>query len=361
MRAIYISILLLSSYLLSAQDKGKFEFTESTHDFGEVKEEGGPITYDFEFTNSGAAPLIISNVKASCGCTTPAWSKEPVMPGEKGFIKAQYNPMNRPGAFNKSLTITSNGEATREILYIQGKVIPRIKTVEEELRVKIGALRIKNKTVNMGRINTKEGISRSIDVYNDSDSEFTFSQELVGPEFIKLSFEPQTLKAKEKGIIKVDYDPNFENSLGFQNHNVKFSTDESEDSEKQLNIMATITEYFAPLKDEEKASAPKLVIESRMIDFGNMTQGETKESQFLLTNEGKSDLNIRKVISNCNCVITTLTKYDLKPGESVNLLAKFDSKGRRGNQLKSITIYSNDPLSPTQVVSLKGQIETPKL
>jgi hypothetical protein len=361
MRAIYISILLLSSYLLSAQDSGSFEFIESTHDFGEVKEEGGPIIYDFEFTNSGNSPLIISNVKASCGCTTPAWSKEPVMPGEKGFIKAQYNPMNRPGAFKKSLTITSNGENPRSILYIQGKVIPRIKTVEEELRVKIGALRLKNKTVNMGRMTTKEIKSRNIDVYNDSDTELSFSQESVGPNFIKLSFEPQLLKSKERGIIKVDYDPNFENNLGFQNHNVKFSTDESEDSEKQLNIMATITEYFPPLSQEEKANAPKLLVASRMFDFGKMSQGETKESQFLLTNEGKGDLNIRKIISNCSCVLASLSKYDLKPGESVNLLAKFDSKGRRGNQLKSITIYTNDPLSPTQVISLKGQIETTKL
>lgn len=361
MRAIYLIIFVLSSHLLSAQGSGKFEFTEATHDFGEVKEEGGPIIYDFEFVNSGEAPLIISNVKASCGCTTPAWSKEPVMPGEKGFIKAQYNPMNRPGAFEKSLTITSNAENPRSILYIQGKVIPRIKTVEEELRVKVGSLRLKNKTVNMGRITTKESKSRNIDVYNDSDLEFTFSQEFIGPEFIKLSFEPQTLKPKEKGIIMVDYDPDFDNNLGFQNHSIKFSTNETEDSEKQLNIMATISEYFAPLTAEERTNAPKLTLEKRMFDFGKMTQDETKESQFVLTNNGKSDLNIRKVISNCSCVVANLSVYDLKPGESTNLVAIFNSKGRRGNQLKSITIYSNDPLSPTQVVSLKGRIETPKL
>ena len=195
MRTIYISLFILSSHLLVAQSSGKFEFDESTHDFGEVKEDAGAISYEFVFTNSGNSPLIINNVKASCGCTTPAWSKEPVMPGEKGFIKAEYNPLNRPGAFNKSLTITSNAES-QNILYIQGKVVPRIKYIEEELRVQVGALRLKNKTVNMGRITTENVSTRNIDVYNDSDKPITFSKKSVGPEFIKLAFEPQTLNAK---------------------------------------------------------------------------------------------------------------------------------------------------------------------
>ena len=327
MRIFYLLVLLLSGYIVSAQEKGKFEFVEETHDFGDVKEEDGPITYQFEFTNTGTTPLIISTVKASCGCTTPGWSKEPVMPGKKGFVKAQYNPLNRPGAFKKSLTITSNGENPREVLYIQGNVIPKVKTLEEELRVKIGALRMKNKTVNMGRVTTEKEVMRKIEVYNDSDSVLSFTGNFLAPEFIKLSFEPATLEPKAKGEIKINFNPNFKDNLGFQNYNVKFFTDESDDQEKELNVM------------------------------GKISKNTVKETQFTLTNGGKNSLNIRKVMSNCNCVIAQLRDYDVKPGESTTLTAKFDSQGRRGNQLKTITIYSNDPAAPTQTVSIKAQVE----
>ncbi|MEQ6121188.1 DUF1573 domain-containing protein [Reichenbachiella sp. MALMAid0571] len=357
MRIFNLLVLLLSGYIASAQEKGKLKFVEETFDFGEVREEADPIIHQFEFTNTGATPIIISNVKASCGCTTPGWSKEPVLPGKKGFVKAQYNPMNRPGAFKKSLTITSNGENPREILYIQGKVIPKVKTVEEELRAKSGALRMKNKTVNMGRVTTQKAVVRQIDVYNDSDSAFSFTGKVLAPEFINLSFEPTTLQPKTKGKININYDPNFQNNLGFQNHNVKFFTDESDEQEKELNVMATITEYFAPLSQEEKQQAPQLNIPNRISDIGKISKNTVKETQFTLTNGGKNNLNIRKVMSNCNCVIVQLQDYDVKPGESTTLTAEFDGQGRRGNQLKTITIYSNDPVAPTQTVSIKAVVE----
>ena len=106
-------------------------FETTDHDFGTVKEEGGPISHEFVFTNTGKAPVIINNVKASCGCTTPSWTKEPVAPGEKGTIVAQYNPQNRPGAFRKSITVTSNADPSTSVLYIKGNVTPKPKTPQE--------------------------------------------------------------------------------------------------------------------------------------------------------------------------------------------------------------------------------------
>src|SRR3989337_1775004 len=93
---------------LSYAQGGKFQFEKTVHDFGTVKEDGGPVSYEFTFVNMGKEPVIIANVKASCGYTTPGWTMEPVLPGKKGFVKAQFDPMNRPGTFNKTLTITSN-------------------------------------------------------------------------------------------------------------------------------------------------------------------------------------------------------------------------------------------------------------
>lgn len=101
----------------------KIEFSKETHDYGTVKY-GADGTCTFEFKNNGNEPLIISNAKGSCGCTVPEWPKEPIAPGAKGSIKVKYDT-KRPGAINKSVTITSNAvnEPTK-VIRIKGNVLP---------------------------------------------------------------------------------------------------------------------------------------------------------------------------------------------------------------------------------------------
>ena len=126
-KLILSSILSLGFALSYAQ--GVLTFEKTTHEFGDVKETGGPIAVDFKFKNSGDQPIIISNVQASCGCTTPDWTKTPVGPGQTGFIKAQYNPLGRPGQFNKSMTVTSNATEGTTVVFIKGNVVPDAATV----------------------------------------------------------------------------------------------------------------------------------------------------------------------------------------------------------------------------------------
>jgi len=108
MKKVSLFVLLLSATMFVMAEGPAIQFEETTHDFGIVDEKGGPVTCDFVFENTGDAPLIISNVRASCGCTTPEWTKTPIEPGEKGSITVAYNPLGRPGAFSKVATVTSN-------------------------------------------------------------------------------------------------------------------------------------------------------------------------------------------------------------------------------------------------------------
>jgi hypothetical protein len=95
-------------------------FEAQNFDFGKIKQ-GTPVTHEFKFTNTGKVPMIITNVAASCGCTTPDWSKDPIAPGGKGFIKATYNAAS-VGAFNKAVTVTANIPNGTVQLFIKGEV-----------------------------------------------------------------------------------------------------------------------------------------------------------------------------------------------------------------------------------------------
>jgi hypothetical protein len=101
-------------------DLAVFETPSLNHDFGKIKQ-GVPVTHEFKFINKGKVPMVITNVAASCGCTTPDWTRDPIAPGGEGFIKATYNAAS-PGAFNKTVTVTSNVENGFVQLFIKGEV-----------------------------------------------------------------------------------------------------------------------------------------------------------------------------------------------------------------------------------------------
>src|SRR5690349_3592189 len=108
MRQIFCALFAFASLLTSlpavAQQAPQLQFGEETYNFGTIGELKGPVVHEFVFTNNSSRPVKILKVQASCGCTTPAWSKEIVKPGGQGFIQARYDPKGRPGFFTKSLT-----------------------------------------------------------------------------------------------------------------------------------------------------------------------------------------------------------------------------------------------------------------
>jgi hypothetical protein len=91
-------------------------FGSLSHNFGNIIE-GQIATYEFQFKNNGTEPLKLTQVKASCGCTTPKYPTTEIMPGESANIRAEYNSAGRPGTFNKNIFVTSNaGDVTLTIL-----------------------------------------------------------------------------------------------------------------------------------------------------------------------------------------------------------------------------------------------------
>lgn len=113
----------LVSLAANAQ-KPVIDFATKSHDFGKINEADGNVTHVFDFTNKGKTPLVINRVQASCGCTTPAWTKSPIESEKKGTITVTYNTAGRPGTFTKTITVFSN-DSINQVLVIKGEVIPK--------------------------------------------------------------------------------------------------------------------------------------------------------------------------------------------------------------------------------------------
>jgi hypothetical protein len=124
-----LALLLIAAPVTCADDSTDgtplISFTELSYDFGSIKEEGGPVSHTFNFTNDGDAPLVIVSAKASCGCTRPKYPLHPVKPGKASSVKVTYLPDGRPGEFVKEVKVTTNDKKHKVIkLKISGTVIP---------------------------------------------------------------------------------------------------------------------------------------------------------------------------------------------------------------------------------------------
>lgn len=116
---------LLSIVMVIAAGNAEIKFEKTTHNFGIFSESQPKVTCTFKFTNVGDGPLIIHQAIASCGCTVPEYSKEPIKPGESGTITIKYDGYGRfPGRFRKSITIRTNGKTEITRLIIEGEMAP---------------------------------------------------------------------------------------------------------------------------------------------------------------------------------------------------------------------------------------------
>jgi hypothetical protein len=102
-------------------DGAKIQFAEKVINYGKI-DKGANGTRVFKFKNEGNQPLVLNTVRASCGCTTPKWTREPIAPGQEGEITVKYDT-NRMGNFHKTVTVNSNATNKTVVLTIKGQVM----------------------------------------------------------------------------------------------------------------------------------------------------------------------------------------------------------------------------------------------
>ncbi len=356
MRAGILVILLIGFTQLMGQ--GKVVFQKTTHDFGKLLESDGPAEVAFYFVNKGDSAIQITDVKASCGCTTPFWTVEPVLAGDTGLVTVKYTVTNRPGPFSKSVQVVANGEPESQVLEISGHVTPLPKSNEKELPVRFGALRMKHRSLNMGKITTEKVAVKLFDIYNESDSIILFDSVLVfAPEHLLVYFEPDHLPPKSMGSLVVEYDPNGKNALGYHVDELSIRTSVKLETMLEMRVTATVEEFFPKLTEDELALAPRLSVTDKILNKGSITEGDTLLAEFVLKNTGKETLLIRDVQPNCECLIVNLEEMKIEPNKEAKLEIAFVTAGRKGKQYKNVTIFSNDPTASARTVTIRADVK----
>jgi hypothetical protein len=225
-------------------------------DMGEVPE-GKPAEHDFKLYNTGKTPLLIADIKASCGCTTPLWSTQPIKPGEFGTVKAVYNTQGRPGFFNKSITITTNAENPTAVVYIKGSVVK----AEEAKKYSDTEIKLSPKIVfekpehNFGKVEKGTRLTLKLAIQNLGRSDLRISSVSASCGCVTFTQKQDFIKSGESGMVELIYTPV---GMNDQKEIVYFKSNDVTAPSKAFTINAQVLESLknSSILMENNSSVP---------------------------------------------------------------------------------------------------------
>ena len=184
----------------------KIKFDSYKFDFGDIAEDGGEVEHKFTFTNLTGKPVVILDVATGCGCTTPNFSRKPVLHGQQGEIVIVFDPMTRPGRFTKGVMVYTSVSTNGISLTIEGNVLPRKKTLEEEYPFDLGGgVRITSNYHSFAYISRGEKIQQSIGWVNTSTKDATFKAVAKEQSGLLTIDAPAVMKAGQRGEFVISY------------------------------------------------------------------------------------------------------------------------------------------------------------
>ena len=358
-------ILLICLSFATACGQPVAAWLETCHDFGTFHEQDGKVTCQLRVVNTGNADLLILRVKPSCGCTASEFTRTPIVAGDTGIVTLTYNPKGRPGEFEKDAFVYTNGEPARERLQIKGNVIPNLETLEDQFPVKAGAIVYNGRTLPLGEVPRGRGRMTYMSGYNASTDSIVVTADNV-PRHISVSAVPDTVPPGSSSTVTVYFDSKKAplwglNSDSFTLFTSPLNVDSGEPSGfTQVEVMAVVTEDFSLLTDKERDRAPEAVVScGERLNFDAVTQGETMQQTFTITNRGKDRLHVRRLWSGSQGVSASTDRQEMKRGKSATVTVTVDTSVYKEPLLNALlTVMTDDPVQPSRTIRLVGEIKT---
>jgi hypothetical protein len=366
---VFRSIALLAlSVCLSAlpafgqtSERSQVRYNTLSHDFGRIRETDGPVSFTFEFTNTSNSPFIIEFISVSCGCTTPQYSREPVLPGRTGSIVVTFDPAGRPGVFRSPVIVTSNNRRDQVTLALTGEVTPRPRTIEDQFPLELspGGLRATGSNLLFGYVGRGSTKSQSLDIYNGGSAPVTLGYRLTSPApaaGYSVAFTPAVLSPGGRGQVTFTYDLAGADVWGLQN--VSFVlTEGSRPAARPLTAYATVTDDFSGMTEAQKAAAPKAAFDMQFNHFGSVGRNQTLSHDFTLTNTGAAPLLIRHVGASGPNVSYSVPKTSVAPGESIVIRVTLRTPASAERVSESVSLVVNDPARPMRELRVSANVE----
>ena len=359
MKKIFSTLFMALTAVAVMAQQPVITFEKTEHDFGKINEDGGRVSVVFEFKNEGMAPLVLSNVRASCGCTTPTWTKEPVEPGQTGSITVTYNPNGRPGRFQKTVTITSNATEPSVKVYIKGEVLPKAAKPENKYKIAVGELSMKEKVLDLGTIKKGEHKSGELEYANltQADHNVELATNAADAHLIN-QVTLASVKPNETGKFIFSFETQDNKLYGPVETFAYVVVDGKRviNEDYKLTVKANIEEDFSALTIEEKQAAPIIEVPGEF-NAGKLAAGKVHKYVLTLKNIGVNPLEVRRAYSVDERLVCKAPKA-IKSGKKGAINVTIDVRGLEpGAYSREVVVITNDYQNPTKKVRLNFTVE----
>lgn len=358
MRRLSTLLCIAAAGTIGALAEPKVKFLSDTHDFGAFDENDGVVSCEFRYVNTGDEPLVIVAARATCGCTTPAYTKTPVEPGDTGVVEVKYNPSGRPGRFGKKVYVDFNTEIPRHTLMVKGVVIGSSNTLRGRYPIDAGPLKLRNSTLLMGEVTKGKSKSAFFEVYNATPDTLTPEWSNL-PEGLKVTTSTPAIAPGEQATYTFYLVPEADDMYGIYTDTLTLHPSPADEPIK-VDMVAIIDEDFSRMTPGQRANAPHIEIVERMVDFDIIDpDGGPVTGTFTIRNTGKDPLLLRRVYTTDRGVTVTASTDKVKKGKSATITVTADPQAIPSEILNArISVITNDPDNPTTVIRAVGQLIT---
>ncbi len=349
-------IVLVFASLLPFAGRSEIIWLEKEYDFGLMKEEAGPKTGSVRLTNTGPEEVVITGARPSCGCTGVAYNEDPIAPGDTVKFSFTYNPIGRPGRFEKTIRVYI-GDFDMATIKIRGNVLGTPESLSSLYPVEAGALRLSENMLPAGEVTYGTTRHFFINGYNqtadtirptwkcpDPALSVSASSKEIGPgDIVTYSFYFNSRKKTDMGPVEIPVTISSDNKKGSPETDVVFT--------------AKVIPDFSHMTPDEVKDAPKCYLAPAIIDLGALTSGikNPVKFKFAIRNEGKKDMRIMRVFPQADAIKISRYPSTVKPDKSADAEGSLNiNKLPSGPFNIKIEVLSNDPLHPARTISIVG-------
>ena len=335
-----MSIWMLVSLLAVSASAQKITTQQETIDCGQVLFRN-PVTAEFPLKNAGNKALRISQVRKSCGCTEVEFPERDIAPGDSFMVRATFDA-KQMGTFIKQIGLFSNADEQPFVLTMRGKVVDRVVDFAGNYAYQLGKLKTDIQDLEFDDINRGDRPVQRIHIMNPTD-EVLQPVVMHLPPYLTAQVSPSKLAPRHSGVITVVLDSRKLRDLGL--------------NQTSIYLGSHLGDKVAPekLTAEDMAQAPKLKLSTTTLDLGNFGTKKKVKGEILITNEGKSVLEIRSMQMFTMGLQVSLKKSKIQSGETVKLKVTAVASELKKSRSKNprVLMITNDPDNAKVVVKVK--------
>ena len=353
-RVFLTSGMMLVSMAIFAQN---LRFNNTEYRFPAMRENGKEATCVFTFVNKSSNAVNITGVVCPQKNIRITWDKDTIGKKENSSITVTVNPKNSVGSFDCGIVLSTleKGKVHQYSLNVKGDVLEKEKSKQEIYGMKEGNLRYKTNHKTGYKFTPTVVLVDTFFFYNEWTDTMTFSPGRFPPaiEVVDLT---KKVAPMEEGILVFRYKAEIKKDWGYVYDKLEINTNDSNNGIKSFHVSGEIYDDFSSWTPEQMKNAPKVKMSEEEYPFPTVTEGETVEHVFTITNIGKSTLLIHKTKTTCGCTVGKPEKNELEPGESTTIKATFRTSGKSGKNERPIDLITNDPERPKITLTLKGNV-----